>query len=79
MAGKGGDRVEVASPFETPDYAYGYGAFAFRKDDLTLRDAVNQELAEFVGSDEHLALVGPFGFTRDELPGKTVAAALCGD
>ena len=79
MAGKGGDRVEVASPFETPDYAYGYGAFAFRKDDLTLRNAVNQELAEFVGSDEHLALVAPFGFTRDELPGKTVAAALCGD
>ena len=79
MAEKGGGRVEPAAPFETPDDAYGYGAFAFRKGDASLRNAVNKELAEFVGSEEHLALVAPFGFTRNELPGKAVAATLCGD
>jgi polar amino acid transport system substrate-binding protein len=79
MAKKGGSGVEPAAPFETPDGAYGYGAFAFRKDDVSLRDAVNAELAKFVGSKEHLALVAPFGFTQNELPGKAEADALCGD
>jgi polar amino acid transport system substrate-binding protein len=78
MAEKGGDRVEIAAPFKTPDYAYGYGAFAFRKEDTALIKAVNQELGKFIGSKEHLALVAPFGFTQDELPGKMTSAALCG-
>jgi polar amino acid transport system substrate-binding protein len=79
MAGQGGERVEVATPFETPEYAYGYGAFAFRKDDDDLRKAVDTELATFIGSDAHLSLVAPFGFTRNELPGQASAAALCED
>jgi polar amino acid transport system substrate-binding protein len=78
MAEKGGGGVESAAPFETPEDAYGYGAFAFRKGD-ELRDAVNAELAKYVGGKEHLALVAPFGFTRNELPGKTNAATLCGE
>jgi polar amino acid transport system substrate-binding protein len=79
MAGQGGERVEVATPFETPEYAYGYGAFAFRKDDDDLRKAVDTELATFIGSNAHLSLVAPFGFTRNELPGQASAAALCED
>ena len=79
MASQGGERVEVATPFETPEYAYGYGAFAFRKDDDALRKAVDAELAKFIGSGEHLSLVARFGFTRSELPGEATAAALCED
>jgi polar amino acid transport system substrate-binding protein len=78
MAEKGGGRVDVASPFKTPEDAYGYGAFAFRKEDKALREAFDKALAAFIGSKEHLALVAPFGFTKDELPGKASAATLCG-
>jgi polar amino acid transport system substrate-binding protein len=78
MADKGGERVDVAAPFKTPDDAYGYGAFAFRKDDKALRDAFDKALAAFIGGKEHLALVAPFGFTKAELPGKASAAKLCG-
>ncbi len=45
-----------------------FGAFAFRKEDKDLRDAVNQVLMGFVGSDEHLQMVRPFGFTSTEMP-----------
>lgn len=68
MAEQGGGRVEMFEDFATPDYAMGYGAFAFRKDDRALRDAFNEELTAFIGSDEHLELVEPFGFGEDNLP-----------
>jgi polar amino acid transport system substrate-binding protein len=54
----------------------GYGGFAFRKEDQDLAEAFNERLATFIGSDEHFALVGPFGFKSDMLPDKT-AAELC--
>jgi len=77
MAEKGGASVERAAPFETPDFAVGYGAFAFRKDDDALREAFNRELADFIGSKAHLELVKQFGFTKQELPGDVTAEELC--
>lgn len=56
----------------------GYGALAFRKDDQDLRDAVNGALKEWLGSEQHLATVKPFGFDRSNLTDKT-AAELSGD
>ena len=54
----------------------GYGGFAFRQEDQELREAFDRELAQFVGSDEHWALVEPFGFGPDMAPDQT-AAELC--
>jgi polar amino acid transport system substrate-binding protein len=54
----------------------GYGGFAFRKEDQELREAFDRELAEFVGSNDHWALVEPFGFGPDMAPDKT-AEQLC--
>jgi polar amino acid transport system substrate-binding protein len=54
----------------------GYGGFAFRQEDQELVDAFNAELAGLIGSDAHLALVEPFGFTADMQPDQT-ADALC--
>ena len=54
----------------------GYGGFAFRKEDQELRAAFNENLAEFVGSDAHWALVKPFGFGPDMAPDQT-AEELC--
>lgn len=77
MAEKGGGRVESATPFKTPEFAYGYGAFAFRKEDATLRKSFDEKLRAFVGSKKHLELVKPFGFTKAELPGDMSSATLC--
>jgi polar amino acid transport system substrate-binding protein len=54
----------------------GYGGFAFRREDQDLVDAFNAELASLIGSDAHLALVAPFGFSADMVPDQR-AEALC--
>jgi polar amino acid transport system substrate-binding protein len=57
----------------------GHGAVAFRLEDADLRDAFNAELAKFLGSEEHLALVTPLGFGADYLPTKTTAELCAGE
>jgi len=54
----------------------GYGAFAFRKADQELVAAFNRHLEDFVGSEEHWALVEEFGFYPDMTPDKS-AEELC--
>ncbi|MBA1275659.1 ectoine/hydroxyectoine ABC transporter substrate-binding protein EhuB [Stutzerimonas azotifigens] len=77
LADKGGDRVEAISDFKDDPAHTGYGALAFRPQDKALRDAVNDQLKEWLGSDDHLSTVEPFGFDRSNLTDKT-AAELCG-
>lgn len=73
--------VERAEPFTDPTIegqeVKGYGAFGFRKEDEEFRNAFNEQLNEFVGTEEHLELVRPFGFTESELPGGKTAEGLC--
>lgn len=75
--------LELADPFANPvidgQEVKGYGAFAFRKDDDGIREAVNAELAKFIGTPEHLELVRPFGFSEKTLPGDVTAEDLCGE
>jgi polar amino acid transport system substrate-binding protein len=72
LARKGGGRVEAVSDFEDDPAHTGYGALAFRKEDKNLRDAVNRALKEWLGSEQHLRTVAPFGFERSNLTTKTV-------
>jgi polar amino acid transport system substrate-binding protein len=57
----------------------GHGAVAFRKEDTDLYEAFNAELKKFIGSEEHIALVTPFGFGKDFLPTKTTAELCAGE
>jgi polar amino acid transport system substrate-binding protein len=85
LLAKAGDQsgLEQARPFEQPliegKTVVGYGAFAVRKGDDGLREAINAQLADFLGTPEHLRLVRPFGFGKDTLPGKVTAAELCAE
>jgi polar amino acid transport system substrate-binding protein len=45
------------------------GAFGFRRQDDALREAFDRQLRQFLGSEEHLRLVHPLGFTPRNLPG----------
>ncbi|MCE1253906.1 MAG: transporter substrate-binding domain-containing protein, partial [Anaerolineae bacterium] len=68
-------KTEVAIPFDqvaiNGQKYQGYGAFAFRQQDQQLLKAWNEQLKTYVGSPDHLKLISEFGFTADELPGKT--------
>lgn len=73
------DAIERVKPFTFTHEGKSYrseGAFGFRKEDTELRDAVNAALADFIGSEEHLQLIEPFGFDSSNLPAKS-AAQLC--
>src|SRR5690606_16004472 len=82
LARAGSSRLERAEPFEElvvdGKPVRGYGAFGFRKDDGKLIAAFNESLARYVGSEQHLEAVKPFGFTAAELPKGVTAADLCG-
>lgn len=73
--------IERAKPFTDPviDGASvrGYGAFGFHKDDAEMVAAFNAVLADFIGSEEHRAIVAPYGFTEAELPNGMTVAQLC--
>ena len=73
-------KVEAAQPFEQPRLAaqnhMGYGAFAFRKQDIALLKAWNALEKVYIGSPEHLKLISRFGFTQAELPGSTTTLEL---
>ena len=76
LAEKAGDQVEATTDFKDDPAHTGYGALAFRPADKALRDAVNAELKKWLGSDEHLKTVEPFGFDRSNVTDKT-AEELC--
>jgi polar amino acid transport system substrate-binding protein len=77
---EGAAGVEVAKPFGevAGQSVVGHGAFAFRPEDQAFLDEFNKHLAQFIGTPEHLALVEPFGFTKDELPKKTTEELCAG-
>jgi polar amino acid transport system substrate-binding protein len=80
MASKN-DGVESTEPFGTVagKSVVGHGGVGFRKDDTDLYEAFNAELKKFIGSEEHIALVTPFGFGKGFLPTKTTAELCAGD
>jgi polar amino acid transport system substrate-binding protein len=74
--------IERAEPFTFTHKGKSYrgeGSFGFRPEDTELRDAVNAELKKFIGSDEHLAMIAPFGFDASNLPEKTAAQHCAGE
>lgn len=78
---KGAD-VEVLEPF-VPELKgkkqYSPGGAVFRKDATSLRDAFNGQLKKITGDPDHyVALIGKYGFTKQEVPPATLRTAdLC--
>lgn len=75
------DQLERADPFHDPqidgETVRGYGAFGFRHEDQAFVGEFNYHLQRFLGSDEHLELVRPFGFDEATLPGDMTSEQLC--
>lgn len=61
-----------ARPYEPPAgiraVLAGCSALAFRPEDVTLLNAVDRALADYVGSARHLTVLSATGFGRDDLP-----------
>lgn len=81
LAGKD-EAIDRATPFtfshEGKKYK-GEGSFGFRKEDVDLRDAVNKELAKFIGTESHIEMIKEFGLDESNLPEKTAAQHCAGE
>lgn len=81
LLAKTSSALERARPFTDlvidGEVVKGYGAFGCRKHDTRLRGAFNQVLGATAGTEKHVELVTPFGFTREMMPGGVTAAELC--
>ncbi len=73
LAGKAADRVDAINGFKDDPANIGYGALAFRLEDKDLRDAFNKEIQAWVGSEDHLKTIAPFGFDKSNLTTKKAA------
>jgi polar amino acid transport system substrate-binding protein len=66
-------KTEIAIPFEQPPKSrigrLGHGAFAFRKNDVSLLDAWNGALQQAAASREYRSKLDEFGFTPQEASG----------
>ncbi|EKF19613.1 ectoine/hydroxyectoine ABC transporter solute-binding protein [Nitratireductor pacificus pht-3B] len=73
--------VESTEPFGevAGESVKGHGGFAFRPEDKALYEEFNKNLKEFIGSDEHVALVTPFGFGKGYLPNKSTEELCAGE
>lgn len=79
---KNSRRAEHTEPFQPivdGEPAYGAGGFAFRLSEANFRDAFNKELDKLRKNKNEglLKIVGPFGFTQEEMTDLT-AEELCG-
>ena len=73
--------VEIADPFTHQIYegkiAISYAGLGVRQADTDLLDALNAGLAKFTNTPVHLALVEPFGFGPEQLPGDKLTSEVC--
>jgi polar amino acid transport system substrate-binding protein len=70
------DAVELADPF-TPPVIDGYPGLAFLPNQQAEVDAFNAELEEYIGSEQMMESVAPYGYTETNLPDGTPTAQLC--
>ncbi|AYG64297.1 ectoine/hydroxyectoine ABC transporter substrate-binding protein EhuB (plasmid) [Rhizobium jaguaris] len=69
------ESIELADPFTPP--VVGYPAFAFALDQQAAVDAFNAVLRDYLGSDEMMASVSKYGYTKTTLPDGTKTVDLC--
>ena len=75
--------LALAQPFELPvdngRPKAGFGAFSFNQANGTFVTRFNEELAKFLGSEEHRAIVAKYGLGKEEItPALTAKSeALC--
>lgn len=78
LAGKGADDLERASPFDVGEAHTNFAAIAFRKEDLDLRAAYDEQLAKLKGTETFAAIMKKYGFGAPEaVPPGVTTADLC--
>ena len=64
--------VDVTDPSAMPEETLNWVGIAFRPEDEAFRDAFNDAMADYLGSDAMMQAVAEYGYTEAQLPGADV-------
>ena len=77
LAEEADGEVDVTDPSALPDWTLNWVGIAFRPDDQDFLDKFNAAQKEYLGSDEMLAAVEEYGYTKSQLPGDVATSWVC--
>ena len=77
LAKESGGAVEVTDPSQLPEWTLNWVGIAFRPSDTDFLNAFNEAQAKYLGSEEMLAAVAPYGYTKAQLPGDVTTEYAC--
>jgi len=77
LADQSNGAVDVTDPNALPDYTQNWVGIGFREADADFVEAFNEAQADYLGSEEMLEAVGPYGYTEAQLPGDTTTEWVC--
>lgn len=74
LAKESGGEVDVTDPNALPEYTRNWAGIAFRKADTAFLEAFNAALEDYLGSDEMMARVTPYGYAEANIPDPEITA-----
>ena len=72
LAAQSGGELEVTDPNLLPEWTQNWVGIGFRKEDNDFLEAFNATQAVYLGSEEMLAAVAPFEYTKFQVPDPSV-------
>ncbi|MEX3010597.1 transporter substrate-binding domain-containing protein [Hoeflea sp. TYP-13] len=69
--------VDVTDPGALPEWTQNWVGIGFRFDDADFMEEFNKALADYIGSDEMMQKVTPYGYSSGNLPGDKTAEWVC--
>ena len=77
LSKQSGGAVEPTDPKVMPEWTFNWVGIGFRKADTEFLTAFNKALKKYIGSDEMMKDVAPYGYVKSQLPGDVTAAWVC--
>lgn len=77
LAEEADGEVDVTNPSALPDWTLNWVGIAFREDDKDFLEKFNAAQKEYLGSDEMLAGVEEYGYSKSQLPGDVTTEWVC--
>ncbi|MCP5072714.1 MAG: transporter substrate-binding domain-containing protein [Rhodobacteraceae bacterium] len=77
LAEQSDGKAELADPASMPVHTKNWVGIGFRKADADFRAAYNKAQKEYLGTDEMMAAVAEYGYTKAQLPGDATTEFAC--
>ena len=69
LADQSDGKAVLSDPSKMPEFTLNWVGIGFRSEDAGFREAYNEAQAKYIGTEEMLAAVAEYGYTKDQLTG----------